>query len=226
MDHKEENMQTKLIAVVTLAAFLVSCAPSQAPVNIQGPVDTAVAQTMEIRDLVDTMVAQTVAAQIPPSTPTAAFTSTIAVIPSETPTIVLLLLESDTPLPSETPVPSNTSPPSDTPTVTRTPALYSCGVVLHKPGYKAEIKAGANFDIRWVIINTGTRTWPAGLDVKFRSGTQMTTVTVKEINKEMKPKDTFEINLGATAPTKAGLHEMIWVVEGGLCFPSMSIIVV
>lgn len=219
-------MQTKLIALVALTAFLGSCAPGQAPVNIQGPVDTAVAQTMEIRDLVDTMVAQTVAAQVPASTPTNAFTPTVAAIPSITPTLMLLLLESDTPVPSETPVPSNTSPPSDTPTVTRTPALYSCGVVLHKPGYKAEIKAGNNFDIGWVIVNTGTRTWPAGLDVKFRSGTQMTSVTVKEINKVMNPKDTFEINLGATAPTKAGLHEMIWVVEGGLCFPSISIIVV
>jgi len=56
-------MQTKLVAVVTLAAFLVGCSPSQSSVDIQGPVDTAIAQTMEIREQVDQFVAETVAAQ-------------------------------------------------------------------------------------------------------------------------------------------------------------------
>jgi hypothetical protein len=218
-------MQTKLVAVLTLAVFLVGCSPSQSPVDIQGPVETAIAQTMEIREQVDQFVAETVAAQIPASTATAASTPTVELLPTVSPTLVIVALESDTPFPSETPIPSNTSPPSDTPTVTRTPALYSCAVALHTPAYKAEINAGANFDIKWVIINSGTKTWPAGLDVKYHSGTDMTSVKVKEINRVMEPKDTFEVNLGATAPTKRGLHEMIWVVEGGLCFPSISITV-
>jgi hypothetical protein len=106
------------------------------------------------------------------------------------------------------------------------PVKYACNTFAQSPDYLADIKAGHKFDIEWIIVNTGETTWRAGLDVKYSSGSKMTSTTVVEIPQEMKPNARYTINLSAVAPTKAGHQYMTWVVEGGFCSVSVLINVV
>ena len=80
------------------------------------------------------------------------------------------------------------------------------------------------FDIKWTIVNTGTKTMIAGLDLHFNSGTQMTSRTRLELP-EMKPGDQFAVDFDAVAPEKEGTYIMTFIVEGGLCYPYVAIVV-
>ena len=85
-------------------------------------------------------------------------------------------------------------------------------------------RPGDTFDIKWTIVNTGTKTMVAGLDLKFNSGTQMTNRTRVELP-ELKPGAQFAVDFDAVAPNKEGTYVMTFLVEGGLCYPYVAIIV-
>lgn len=101
-----------------------------------------------------------------------------------------------------------------------------CNIFTQSPDHMENIKAGSSFDIKWIIINTGSTTWPAGLDVKYSSGPQMTKQTRVEISKALKPNERYTIVLDAVAPKQTGPQYMTWIIEGQLCSPSVIINVV
>ena len=211
-------MKKSLLVLAILVVLLAACAPSQSPEDTQALVNTAVAQTMEAQQQIAGFVAQTINAQIPTFTPTVEFTPTV------TPTFEIVKLITDTPFPTITPsIQPPVIQPTDVALETAVPPSYSCDVFTQHPEYLAEIKAGSKFEIKWIIINTGTTTWEAGVDVKYSSGSKMTKVTVVEIPKEMKPNDRYTISLTATAPNQKGHQYMTWTVEGQLCNPSVLI---
>ena len=211
-------MQKPLIVMIILAAFLAGCAPGQNPVDTQAQINTAVAQTMEAQQQVAQMVAQTMAAQVPPATataqsePTVEFTPTS--VPLDTPTSVVLALDTPTLVP----------PPPSGGGVSSQPQ-FSCDVISRRPFDMTEIHHGDKFDIKWTIVNTGTRAWEAGMDVKYYSGPNMTAVTLVEIPVVMKPNDTYQIVLDAVAPATTGRQVMTWTVQGQLCYPYVAIMV-
>lgn len=207
------NPSTKRILFSAMAViFLLSaCAPA-----IQPTVDPD-----EVVNQVATSVALTVAAQN---------TQTALAHPSDTPTS----LPTETPLPSPTPVPAL---PTATqvvvvpPTVasggggsTTTQQEYDCDIIRRRPFDNTFFRPGDEFDIRWTIVNTGTRNLRAGTDVKYSIGSQMVGVTFVELP-EMRPGDQYEIVFDAVAPETEGNHIMTWVVEGQLCYPYAAIIV-
>lgn len=209
-------MRKSLIVTVILAVLLAGCAPAQAPVDIQPQVNTAVAQTMEAQQQIENIVAETVAAQLPESTPT-----TVDVIPTSTtaPTFSAIIIPTDTPLPVLPPV----DEVFDTETPLPVQPAYACDVYTVSPDYQEEIKAGSKFEVKWMIVNTGTRTWAAGLDVRYSDGWKMTGPTAVEIPVQVAPGNSYTISLTATAPGQKGSQYMTWVVEGQLCFPSVLI---
>lgn len=213
-------MQKKLIVAIILAALLTSCQPGAAtPVDIQPLVDAAIAQTMEAQQQVADSVAQTVAAQAPLATPTAVAPATAEASPTVAPTLELVPLIPDTPVPS--------LPLADQPTDTPEPApiqpAYACNVFTITPDLREEVKAGSQFKIKWMIVNSGTRPWDAGVDVKYSAGMKMTVATSVEIPNKMNPGDSYTVVLNATAPAQKGRHYMTWMVEGQLCYPSVII---
>lgn len=214
-------MQKLLIVILSLATFLAGCSPNQNPVDTQAQVNTAVAQTMEAQRQVEEKVAQTVAAQIPASTSTVEFT--LINTPLLIPTFVVVI-PTDTLIIANTPS-ANGGSTNSSGSVASTQAKYSCGVINRRPFDLTNIHHGNKFDIKWTIVNTGTKTWDAGMDVKYFSGPKMTTVKVVEIPVKMKPNDTYKIVLEAVAPTKKGRQVMTWTVQGQLCYPYVAIIV-
>ena len=73
-------MKKSLLVIIILTALLAGCAaPGPSPEAIQGQINTAVAQTLEVEDQIAKSVVLTVDAQVPLSTPTA------EVVPTATP---------------------------------------------------------------------------------------------------------------------------------------------
>jgi hypothetical protein len=215
-----KTIRQVLFTAIPILLLLAACAPAPAPTAdpnlINSQIATSVALTVASQNL-DTAQAQPTITSSPIPTDTPA--------PSPTPEFVEVTLPTDTPI---TNIVSPTSQPAsnDTPGPTSTPALYACDAYAQSPNYQEQMDPGESFDIRWVIVNTGTRPWPRGFDVKYVNGAQMTGPKVVEIPVEMNPNDTYTILLDATAPNKEGLQYMTWMVEGQLCFPSVSINVV
>jgi hypothetical protein len=203
-------------AIFLLGACLPQQQPTQNPTDVANQVATAVALTVSAAQ------AQTEAAQ-PAATNTTLPTQTEAVPPTVTPLI-----------PSATPF--VIVPPTSTvvvggggggggPVVTPD---YDCTTVNNKPRDLTVFKNGDEFDIKWTIVNTGKKTIPANLDIKYFSGTVLMkdpTYTVREFGVDLKPGDSIEIIIDAIAPAKKGKHVMTWVVEGNMCYPYIAIVV-
>ena len=207
----------KLMFILAVLVFLVAaCLPPQNTQELESRVNTAVAETMAVEEQVANSVAETVVALDPLASPTAETVDAVLTFtetPTSTPTPFLI----DT----FTPFPVN-------PTATRRPvqqAQYSCNAILRKPADNTQFDAGAHFDIKWTIVNTGTNSWDAGIDVKYNSGPKMATTTRYEIPKVMHPGDTYEIDLDGIAPNKKGRQVMVWAVDGPMCFPYVAITV-
>jgi len=206
-------MRKSLLSLAAIMLVLTACAPGQTPADVQAQVDTAVAQTMSVQNEVATSVALTIAAQNPSATSTAVSTATSSSPPTLTPVI-----------PTVTPLNTPSSGSGSGSGSGSNVADYSCDIVRRRPLDNTEFNREADFDIKWTIINTGTKAWPAGFDLKYYSGPHLVTPTRIELP-AMKPKAQFDIVFDARAPTQKGFHVMTWVVEGKLCFPYTAIIV-
>jgi hypothetical protein len=58
---------------------------------------------------------------------------------------------------------------------------YACNPFPRLPRDNTIFRPNDEFDIKWTIVNTGTKTLRAGLDVKYNSGTKLTGVTFVEM---------------------------------------------
>ncbi|MFN8411741.1 MAG: NBR1-Ig-like domain-containing protein [Anaerolineales bacterium] len=212
-------MRKNLIVLISLAFVMTACLPSQSPADVQAQVETAVAQTMEAQQQIENAVAQTVEAQgalASPTTVADALTPTLTATPIFFPTLTPVVA-------TVTPISVPSGGGSGGSTVKK--PLYACDVIHQRPFDNSEIIHDGDFDIKWTILNTGTKTWAAGVDVKYFSGPKMTTTTVVQIPKEMKPNDQFDIVLDAKAPSEKGFQVMTWVVDGQYCYPYIAIYV-
>jgi hypothetical protein len=206
------------IVLISLIFLLTACAPGQNAADVQSQIETAVAQTVEAQAQIENSVAQTVAAQAALASPTIApsftpiFTNTPVVFPTLTPIVATV-----------TPIPVSGGGGGGGGGVYK--AEYSCDIIHRRPFDNSEMNGGTEFDIKWTILNNGTKTWDPGVDVKYYSGPQMTTATLIEIPNAMKPGDQFDIVMDATAPMEKGFQVMTWVVQGQYCYPYVAIII-
>lgn len=207
----------KTLIVLILTAFLAAaCLPGQNPQEVQAQVETAVAQTMEAQQQIENSVAQTVQAQNALASPTVAFTPTLTSTPILFPTLTPIVA-------TVTPITVSSGGGGSGGSVTK--AQYSCDVIHQRPFDNSEVIHDGQFDIRWTILNTGTKTWDPGVDVKYFSGPQMSAVTLIEIPVAMEPGDQYDIDLDGIAPSEKGFQVMTWVVQGPYCYPYVAIIV-
>ena len=207
-------MRKTMFILVILVFLVTACLPGQNTQELEGRVNTAVAQTMEAENRISNAVEETVSAQGPLATPTAATVDT-ALTFTETPTTTATPFSIDT----FTPIPVN-------PTGTRVyvQAKYSCSVINRRPYDLSEYNPGDKFDIKWTIVNSGSKSWVAGIDVKYVSGPKMSVSRV-QIPKALNPGDSYTIVMDAVAPNKKGRQVMTFAVDGPMCYPYVAIIV-
>ena len=210
-----QTTKRAMFILMTGVLFLAACAPSapaaptQDPAEIQQQIQEAVELTVAAQNA---QQAEALAAQ-PTNTPlptqTEAAPTVTPLIPSATPFVV---------------VPPTTAPSGGGGGGTVTKAEYSCDIIRQRPYDDTYYKPGAPFDVKWTIVNTGTKAWPAGLDLKYNSGPKMTGSILFELP-AMAPGDQYSINFDAVAPSDEGHQVMVWVLEGGICYPYVRIIV-
>ena len=211
MNKSKDRILFSTMAVIFILAACVPAQP-QPPTQDSGQVANQIA----------TSVALTVAAQ---NTHTEAARPTDAPPPTPTevvpPTPTLLVLPTVTAVVVVPPTVASGGGGGGGGTIKKE---YACDIIRRRPFDNTYFRPGDTFDIKWTIVNTGTKNIRAGTDLKFSIGTQMTGVTRVELP-EMKPGDQYEVVFDAIAPTKEGHHVMTWAVEGPLCYPYASIIV-
>ena len=214
------NQPTKRILFFMLAmiVLLAACAPAAVPTQDPQEIEEQIAESVALTVAAQNAQATERQAQIVPSN-TPLPTQTEAVPPTPTPI-----------LPTATPFvivpPTNTVAPSGgggggSVVPTERP-LYACDITNRRPFDNTIFKPNDEFDIRWTIINTGTRTLREGLDLEYVSGPNMTSKTFVELP-ELSPGETYEVIFDAVAPSREGFHVMTWRVEGPLCFPYVAI---
>ena len=211
------NPSTKriLFSMIAIMVLLAACAPAQAPTQDPAQIQTQIAES----------VAMTVAAQ-----QTQAAEEQAQATPSNTPlpTQTEVGSASPTPLiPTATPfviVPPTSQVVTGGGGVTNVKPEYACDVIHQRPFDDTVFKPNNTFDVKWTIVNTGTKAWRAGLDLKYQTGPKMTSTDNIELP-AMKPGDQFDIVLDATAPSDTGTKVMVWVLEGPICYPYIRIIV-
>lgn len=199
-----------VMAVILLLSACVPSQPTQSAQDINDQIGTIVALTVAAQN------AQTQAAQSPTPivTNTMLPTQTEAVPPTVTPVIPTV-----TPIPTKVPSGGGGGGGGST-----TKPQYSCNAFPRKPADGTIFKPNDDFDIKWTIVNTGTKTMKAGLDVKYNIGTKLTSTKIVELP-ELEPGDSYVVVMDAQAPDKEGTYTMAFMVEGGLCFPYTTIVV-
>ncbi len=214
MRASKEKILLGALAVIVLLSACQPAVPTQDPEDAANQVATSVALTVAAQN------AQTQAAV----TPTAEATNTT--LPTQTEEGAVA---SPTPLETATSLATATAIVLPTSSGgggggTTTQREYSCDTIRRRPLDNTSFRPGDTFDIKWTIVNTGNRTMVAGLDLKYNSGTQMTSRTRVELP-ELKPGAQFAVDFDAVAPTREGTYIMTFVVEGQLCYPYVAIIV-
>ena len=207
-------MKRFLFSALAMIFVISACAPAQptqSPEDIESQVATSVALTVAAQN------AQTQAAQsaVPPATNTTLPTQTEAVVASPTPIL---------PTSTNTAVVLPTSSGGGGGGGTTVKPDYACNPFPRLPRDNTIFRPNDTFDIKWTIVNTGTKAMAAGLDVRYDDGPQLSTTTVVELPR-LEPGDQFVVDLDGVAPAKEGTYIMTWSVEGGLCFPYTAIIV-
>lgn len=197
-----------MAGIILLAACAPAPTPTQDPAEIQQQIDEAVALTVAAQNtqLVQAITALPTNTPLPTQTEAAPPTS---LVPTATPFVVV----------PPTPAPGGGGGGS---TVTK--PEYACDVIHQRPYDDTFFKPGDPFDVKWTIVNTGTKAWVAGLDLKYSNGPKMTASSLFELP-AMKPGDQYSIDFDAVAPNEEGHQVMVWVLEGGICNPYVRIIV-
>ena len=208
------SLSTKknMLSTISILFLLAACTPAQVatpdPVDIANQVATSVALTVAAQNL-DTAEAAPVVTDTPVPTPTLVVVDTpTLVLPTATPFVIV--------------------PPT---TVSgggggggSTGREFSCDIIRRRPFDGSIFKPGDRFDIKWTIVNNGTRTLRAGLDLKYSIGTRLMPDTIVELP-ELEPGEQFAVGFDAVAPDRAGTYTMAYMVEGGLCYPATQIVV-
>src|ERR1044071_9699637 len=158
---KKNTLLIALAAILLLAA----CQPA-APT--QNPNDTA--------NQVATSVALTVAAQnaLTQAAPTVTVAATNTTLPTQTEVVLLpsptAVLATPTAIALPTTVPAGGGSGSGG---TSGKPDYACNPFPREPRDNTVFKPNQHFDIKWTIVNTGTKDMAAGLDLKYDDGPQM-----------------------------------------------------
>lgn len=206
----------RIMAVILLTTLLTACSTAT-PTPATPTVDPK-----PTFDAVETQAAATVIANLTLTAPTAT-----PVTPTATVT--------NTPLPTNTSMPTNTPlPPTATwvpwtltPAQTSTPTTqpYSCTINDKSPSDNTEFDAGASFDGRWTVTNTGSQTWNAAdYDLTYESGTDMHDGTKSyDLTSDVASGGSYTAVVDLKAPSSSGTYTTTYSIRGNGIVCAMSV---
>lgn len=231
----------RLLFVLTLVGLLAGCGsptatetPTAAPTKAATAVPTTaptLAPTVDLQptfNAIKTQSAATVIANLTQTAPSATpVPSATATKPAQQTAAPTTSAATNTPAPKAT----NTSAPILTPwTVVPTRAAYSCAVTSFSPKATESFAPSSNFDVTWVVMNTGTQQWPSSETVlRFVEGQKMQKFgDAVLLPKIVSPGETYTFGIDMVAPAAAGNYYMNWRLTYGsvtLCNMTVTIVI-
>jgi hypothetical protein len=130
--------------------------------------------------------------------------------------------------PTASPTASPTSTPTPAPYVAVTPE-YTCDTINEQPPYDTEIKRGRKFKVSFTLVNTGSNTWPEGVELVLDSNPYNTVDVPTPLQQipRVQPLDTVNIGpFDAVAPEEPGYYVVSFKLGNGICWPYISFNVV
>jgi hypothetical protein len=226
-----KQMVWRLLVVLTLAGLLAGCssptataAPTTAPTV--APTAAATIDLQPTFNAIKTQAAVTIVAGLTQNAPTATpLTPATATKPA---------LATATPLPSNTALPGATATATAkailTPwTLVPTQAAYSCVVTSVSPKTNISYPPSSNFDVQWVIKNTGKLRWLA-TETQFHyvDGEKMQKFgDTVNLNTDVAPNGSYTVLIDMVAPANTGTYNMTWrLTYGSVSICSMGVSVV
>jgi len=130
--------------------------------------------------------------------------------------------------PTSTPTPPPTLSPTPAPYVALTPE-YSCDTINEQPPYNTEIKRGRKFKVSFTLVNTGSNTWPEGVELVLDSNPYNTVDVPTPLQQIPRVQPLGTVNIGpfdAVAPEEPGYYVISFELGNGICWPYISFNVV
>ncbi|HEX9018953.1 MAG TPA: NBR1-Ig-like domain-containing protein [Anaerolineaceae bacterium] len=205
---KTRTIAWKIMTLWIAVAILAGCK------SVAGPTLEPTIDTQPTFSAIQTEAVSTAVMAMTASAPTAT-----EVVPTDTPTL------------TSTPAATSTSaplPPTATPTKTPLPtsavvyatptsASYNCSITSVSPTASDKVKAGVDFDGRWVVKNTGTQTWDsASVDYKYFSGTKFQVHGDSfDFTSSVTTGNSITIIVDMLAPTTPGWYYATWGIVRG-----------
>ncbi|HSR31118.1 MAG TPA: transporter substrate-binding domain-containing protein, partial [Anaerolineae bacterium] len=109
-------------------------------------------------------------------------------------------------LPTPTPAPTSTSAPP--------PACVDSLALVKHLTQEGDMKPGQAFAKGWQVQNTGTCTWDTNYRLVWVSGHKMGGEPVA-VARQVKPGDTYDLQISLIAPPKPGSYQGVWQMENG-----------
>ncbi len=203
----------KITLVIVLSLALASCSilgGGKAPVDLQADVEGTL-------NAIATQSFATLSSQF---TQTAASLPTDTPYPTPAPVTATPLPATATPVPTSTPFPTFIVPTLPPPlptmvpsvTVTTTSTAYSCQVLSQSPWLGKGVVPGYDFDMHWIVKNTGTSTWDQNnVDLRYASGTKFQKFAdAVDFSKTVKSGEQIDLAVDMVAPTAYGIYSGYW----------------
>jgi len=195
------------LVLLALTVILAACGKPVTPEPTGDPVEQAMQtlQAQATQEYYQTVVAQlTATVPVVVVTATPAPTNTIQ-IPTQAPTAAPTQVPPTATQPAPTAIPK--TPTAIPPTATPIPCYQVKFIddITIPDGTK--IVAGNTFTKTWRLRNSGSCTWDNRFDIAFVDGTQMTSGTIWDLKKEVKPGETLDISIEMTAPSSVGTYQ-------------------
>ena len=214
------------IAILALMAGCTATPTTALTVSTNPPTQAPTVDQAATLSVLGTQVAQTYVANqtlnapatvVPPtSTPVQATNTPLPQAPAKTG------VPTDTPAPL--PTSTNTAAPTlafvfptITPQYSPTPKAYTCTVLSVSPQPTEVVKTGADFTGAWVVVNTGTATWPkAQTDVKFVSGEKFQlNGDIVDLSNDVAVGSYYNVYVNMKAPKYTGPYFATWSIVYG-----------
>ena len=202
-----QPMVQKTIVVLVMAAILAACGAAPTPTATVMPT----VDQQPTFDALRTQAVQTAVVDMTQNAPTATpVTPTATEAPTQTP------VPTSTPLPTAVPT-ATYIPWTATPLYTATPVENSCSITEVSPSSSTTLAKKADFDGKWVVKNTGSRTWEhESVDIVYKSGTKMQKLTdVEDLAADVTSGSSLTVIVDMTAPADAGEYSTSWAIVRG-----------
>jgi hypothetical protein len=195
-DQKMKSRQRRSLSIILISILILACAPLFSPgVATLDPnqINTIIAGTAA--------AAATQTALLTPATwtavPTIFPTATVAESPTPTETFIFLVFS-----PTFTATASQTQPATQN---------YDCRVVEQSPLNGTVLNRRTDFQAKWIVVNTGFRTWPANdSDYLYVGGADMHDKRGYDLNVSVNPGETATLVVNMTTPSQRGTYNTTW----------------